>query len=78
MNHTWTLERVFSSYLEAAKYKNSILHSERGATLQVKIKLYSTVNGVERFGVKTRVDPQLHEAVKHVEEKTKNRQKKKD
>ena len=73
----WTLERTFASYTEAKQYKDSLLHSERGATLQVKIKRYSAVENVERYCVKTRVDPNLAEAVKHVEEKTAKKKSKK-
>ena len=73
----WTLERTFASYEEALKYKTAVQMSERGATVHVKIKLYAPVNGVQRYGVKTRTDPTLVEAIKQVEEKTSKRQKKK-
>lgn len=78
MSHPWTLERTFASYEEALKYKTSLQMSDRGATTMVKIKLYSPVNGVERYGVKTRTDPSLTQAIKEVEEKTEKKTKKKD
>ena len=66
----WTLERTFSTYVEAKEFKEVLQQSSRGATIQVKIKRYSTLNGVERYGVKTRTDPSLADAVKQIEEKT--------
>lgn len=70
MSNLWTLERTFGSYEEALSYKTSLQMSDRGATLLVKIKRYSPKDSVERFGVKTRTDPTLSEAIKQVEEKT--------
>jgi len=69
MSHQWAVERTFASYEEALKYKTSIQMSERGALLHVKIKMYASANGVPRYGVKTRNDPSLTDAIKDVEEK---------
>lgn len=69
MSHQWTVERTFASYEEALKYKTSIQMSERGALVHVKIKMYASVNGGQRYCVKTRNDPSLTEAIKQVEEK---------
>jgi hypothetical protein len=77
MSHSWTLEKTFASYAEAVEFKGVLQHSSRGATLQVKVKRYSTVNGVERYGVKTRNDPSLAEAIKDVEEKVSKKKEKK-
>ena len=77
MSQPWTVERVFASYSEATEFKTVVQQSSRGATLQVKIKRYSSLNGVERYGVKTRSDPALSDAIKQVEEKvSKNKEKK--
>lgn len=70
MNTQWTLEKTFSSYEEALKYKTSLQMSERGATTVVKIKCYASINGIERYGVKTRTDPSLVKAIEEVEKKT--------
>jgi hypothetical protein len=76
MSNLWTLERTFSNYAEALEFKNTLTQSSRGATLQVKIKRYSSLHGVERYGVKTRSDPSLAEAIKHVEEKVSKKKEK--
>ena len=73
----WTLERTLSTYVEAKEFKEVLQQSSRGATIQVKIKRYSTLNGVERYGVKTRTDPSLADAVKQIEEKTSKKKEKK-
>ena len=73
----WTLERTFSTYVEAKEFKEVLQQSSRGATIQLKIKRYSTLNGVERYGVKTRTDPSLADAVKQIEEKTSKKKEKK-
>lgn len=67
MSNPWTLERTFASYEEALKYKTAIQMSERGTITLVKIKLYTPVNGVERYGIKTRTDPSLSKAIEEVE-----------
>lgn len=75
MSNLWTLERTFSNYQEASEFKKVLQESSRGATLQVKIKKYAEVNGVERFGVKTRQDPSLQEVIKEVEQKVSKKKK---
>ena len=77
MSQPWTVERVFASYAEASEYKSVVQQSSRGATLQVKIRRFSSLNGVERYGVKTRSDPALAEAIKQVEEKVSKKKEKK-
>lgn len=62
MNEPWTLERVFASYDEAAGYRESMLLSERGNKMQIKIRRYAPVNGVEKFGVKTRAIKQAEKS----------------
>lgn len=70
MSTPWTLEKTFGSYEEALKYKTSLQMSERGLTTLVKIRRYAPVNGVERYGVKTRTDPSLSKAIEEVERVT--------
>lgn len=65
----WTNEKSFNNYNEAAEFKKMLQDSSRGATLQVKIHRYETLNGDNVYIVKTRTDPILEKAVKEVEEK---------
>jgi hypothetical protein len=77
MSSNWTNEKSFNNYNEATEFKNTLQQSSRGATLQVKIHKYETLNGTDIYIVKVRTDPSLEEAVKQVEEKLANPKRKK-
>jgi hypothetical protein len=71
MSNSWKIEEIFVVYENAKEFKKQLLRSPEGATLQVKIRRYSsnkTVN-TETFVVKSRTDPSLIAAIQEVEER---------
>ena len=78
MSKQWINEKSFSTYEEAAEFKTVLQESSRGATLQIKIHRYESLNGNDTFIVRTRTDPQLESAVKEIEEKLTKTKKPKD
>jgi hypothetical protein len=60
----WKNESTFTSFEQAEEYKNFLQNSPEGATMEYKIK-YS--DGT--FTVKSRIHPDLIDAIKEIDEK---------
>jgi len=71
MSNLWTNERFFSTYEEAVSLKKSLQLSEKGATMQFKIRRCGI--GKSQYVVKSRVDPTLAKAVEVVEKQLTNK-----
>jgi hypothetical protein len=71
MSNLWTNERYFSTYEEALSLKNNLQLSEKGATMQFKIRRCGI--GKSQYVVKSRIDPTLIKAVETVEKQLTNK-----
>ena len=71
MSNLWTNEKYFSTYEEALSLKKSLQLSEKGATMQFKIRRCGI--GKNQYVVKSRTDPQLAKAVEQVEKQLTNK-----
>jgi len=60
----WKDEKIFSCFEEAEQYKNTLQNSPEGATMEYKIKHKDGV-----FIIRSRIHPELIEAVKEIDEK---------
>lgn len=71
MSNLWTNEKYFSTFEEALSLKKSLQLSEKGATMQFKIRRCGI--GKSQYVVKSRTDPQLVKAVQQVEKQLTNK-----
>lgn len=71
MSNPWTNEKHFVTYEEALSLKKSLQLSEKGATMQFKIRRCGI--GKSQYVVKSRTDPQLAKAVETVEKQLTNK-----
>ena len=71
MSNLWTNEKYLSTYEEALSLKKSLQLSEKGATMQFKIRRCGI--GKSQYVVKSRTDPQLAKAVEQVEKQLTNK-----
>jgi hypothetical protein len=79
MPKEWIIEDIFLTYDLANELKKQLLHSPKGAILQVKIKRHppNAAINTETYVVKSRIDPSLAAAVEEIEKQLLNSKNKK-